>query len=195
MTPSEQIEFRSHLYQEINSHLNLQLKYQIFPFSGGNNYAGLPVISEYQKVLLALRPPAGVDRDMSKFSVVFGDPLLHPRVAKMGEVVPYSFEDSNSERKLPIRLFSPVDVVRTAEFDLVIIAHTVRLMVLPTVSSVAFEMLQWALGLAAVTFVMLVIGASGTDLWLRRKISWCSRRFLKKRRRPSRLAKVKGGVV
>ena len=183
-------EFRRQLYSEVRSPSGLQLKYQVFPFSGANNYVNLPNLPEYQRVLLSLRPPEGVSSDMSEFSVAFGDSVLRSSVVKMGETVPYEMGGSNTPGRLPIRLFSPVDVVRTAEFDLLIIAprrsvtHTVRLMVLPTVGNLPLEMLRWALGLAAVTFVLLVIGASGADLWLRQKTLWLFRKSgWRKRRR------------
>lgn len=192
-------EFLRSLYSEVRLAGGLHLKYRVFPlWTGTRTYVELPKLPEYGRVLLALRPPEGDNDKTSEISVAFGDSMFHPVVVKMSETASYEVHGN----KLPLKLFNPVDISRTMEFDLLVIApersitHTVRLVVLPTVGSLPLEMLRWALALAAVTFILLVIGASGADLWFRRKAFWSLRKlgFRKGSRRRSVPAQVKGGV-
>jgi hypothetical protein len=177
-------EISRSLYREERHSVALHLKYRTFPeWQGITSYLDLPKLPEYGRVLLALRPAQRDDAIPSGMSVALGDPKGNPTVLEMGDSVEYSPAGSD-QASLPLTLFGPMDVSRSIEFDLLVIVpnrsmvHSVRLVVLPTVShSLPIDLLRWALGLAAATFILLVVGASGTDLWLRRKLLWSARRL------------------
>lgn len=188
------------MYQEIRHPETLYLKYQIAPrWRGIPSQLKFPDEKSYDQVLLGLRASRDGDDALSRVRIAFGDPGDNPFVLGEGVREP-NFEiyerSKSAPTELPVTLFSRLDVSRSAECDLLVavpatgIVHAVRVIVVPTVGRLPFDVLRSALSFAAFMLVILLLGAVGLNHTVERRWSRL-RRWL--RRKTNRGRKLSGG--
>lgn len=175
------------MYQEIRHNKTLYLKYQIAPaWRSIQSRLKFPEEDSYDQVLLGLRASRDGDDALSRVRIAFGDPRENPFVLGEGVREP-SFEiyerPKSAPTELPVTLFSRLDVSRSVECDLLVAVpatatvYAIRLIVVPTMGRLPFDILRSALSFAAIMLVLLLLGAIGVNHGVERRWSWLQRRI------------------
>jgi hypothetical protein len=155
------------IYREVKSSQPVYLKYQLHPrWQPIVSTVSFPNDDEaFDKIALALQTPQDGDGAVSKIKVAFGTDRK-PFVLGVGVDEP-SFKIyprmKSTNDPLEIRLDSPLDVSRSAEFDLLVAipAHSevrsIRLVVLPAIGDIPMKILQGSLLFLALVGILLAI--------------------------------------